>query len=130
MLSDNVVFLLLRAPQCVLKGVFLTISINVVPNSIVSDTCLLSTVGHIQGLLAISEKMFSICNENLKKLLFVWGIVWGKKKTYKDKGLGYQTQVLVFYMVSPEGFEPSTLGLKGRCSTKLSYGPYKKRTCC
>ena len=26
-------------------------------------------------------------------------------------------------VVSPEGFEPSTLGLKGRCSTGLSYGP-------
>ena len=26
-------------------------------------------------------------------------------------------------MVSPEGFEPSTHGLKGRCSTRLSYGP-------
>lgn len=30
--------------------------------------------------------------------------------------------VSYFSMVAPEGLEPSTHGLKGRCSTKLSYG--------
>ena len=29
-------------------------------------------------------------------------------------------------MVSVEGFEPSTNGLKGRCSTRLSYTPFPK----
>lgn len=35
----------------------------------------------------------------------------------------YGKSFLYLLLVSPEGIEPSTLGLKGRCSTGLSYGP-------
>jgi hypothetical protein len=31
-----------------------------------------------------------------------------------------------FPMVEPEGLEPSTFALQGRCSPKLSYGPVER----
>lgn len=40
-----------------------------------------------------------------------------------------QSIYLVIKMAGPEGFEPSTLGLKGRCSTLLSYGPINHLKC-
>lgn len=33
-------------------------------------------------------------------------------------------------MASPEGFEPSTPGLEGRCSVQLSYGEYNLKSVC
>ena len=52
---------------------------------------------------------------NLYTICFVSSFVSTVKK--------YTVAKLLLFMVSPEGFEPSALGLKGRCSTRLSYGP-------